>query len=135
MAEKEKLFGASHPQLLPYYFFLAQLHDAAGSYPEEIPLFRKAVAVCEQAYGRESICAGLMLTSLGAAQSKTADYTGAGAALRHAQAICDKVAGLEAPFSGTLLNALSEVLLYTGRYGEADGVLSRALAVNKKSFG
>jgi CHAT domain-containing protein len=135
MADKEKVFGENHPQLLPYYFFLAQLHDAAGSYPEEIPLFRKAVAVCEQTYERESVCAGLMLTSLGVAQSKTADYTGAEASLRHAQAICDKVAGLEAPFSGTLLNALSEVLLYTGRYGEADGVLSRALAVNKKSFG
>jgi CHAT domain-containing protein len=135
MADEEKIFGENRPQLLPYYFFLAQLHDAAGSYPEEIPLFRKAVAVCEQAYGRESICAGLMLTSLGAAQSKTADYSGAEASLRHAQAICDKVAGLEAPFSGTLLNALSEVLLYTGRYGEADSVLSRALAINKKSFG
>ena len=135
MADNEKVFGENHPQLLPYYFFLGQLHDAAGSYPEEIPLFRKAVAVCEQNYGRESVCAGLMLTSLGVAQSKTADYTGAEASLRHAQVICDKVAGFEAPFSGTLLNALSEVLLYTGRYGEADGVLSRALAVNKKSFG
>jgi CHAT domain-containing protein len=135
MADKERIFGENHPQLLAYYFFLAQLHDAAGSYPEEIPLFRKAVAVCEQTYGRDSVCAGLMLTSLGVAQSKTADYTGAEASLRLAQAICDKVAGLEAPFSGTLLNALSEVLLYTGRYGEADGVLSRALAVNKKSFG
>src|SRR5450631_2619101 len=135
MAEMEKTYGPNRPQGLPYYFFLAQLHDAAGSYPQEIPLFRQAVAVCEETYGKESVCAGLMLTSLGVAQSKTADYTGAEASLRHAQAICDKVAGREAPFSGTLLNALSEVLLYTGRYGEAEGVLNRALAVNKKSFG
>ena len=135
MAEKKKLFGATHPQLLPYYFFLAQLHDAAGSYPEEIPLLRKAVAICEQTYGLESVCAGLMLTSLGAALVKTADYSGAEASLRHAQAICDKVAGLEAPFSGTLLNSLSAVLIYTGRYGEAEGELKHALAVNQKSFG
>jgi CHAT domain-containing protein len=135
MAEKDKLFGAAHPQVLPYYFFLAQLHDAAGSYPEEIPLFRKAVAACGQTYGPESVCAGLMLTSLGAALVKTADYTGGEASLRHAQAICDKIAGFEAPFSGTLLNALSVILIYTGRYGEADGVLNHALAVNKKWFG
>ena len=135
MAEKEKLFGAAHPQVLPYYFFLAQLHDAAGSYPEEIPLFRQAVAACGQTYGPESVCAGLMLTSLGAALVKTADYTGGEASLRHAQAICDKIAGFEAPFSGTLLNALSVILIYTGRYGEADGVLNHALAVNKKWFG
>ena len=135
MAEKEKLFGAAHPQLLPYYFFLAQLHDAAGSYPEEIPLFRKAVAGCGQTYGPESVCAGLMLTSLGAGLVKTADYTEGEASLRHAQAICDKIAGFEAPFSGTLLNSLSVILIYTGRYGEADGVLNHALAVNKKWFG
>jgi CHAT domain-containing protein len=135
MAEREKLFGAGHVQALAYYFFLAQLHDAAGSYPEEIPLFRRAVTACEQAYGPESVCAGLMLTSLGAAQVRTADYTGGEASLRHAQAICDKVAGLEAPFSGTLLNSLSVILIYTGRYGEADGVLNHALAVNQKSFG
>jgi CHAT domain-containing protein len=135
MVEKEKAFGATHPQLLPYYFFLAQLHDAQGSYPDEIPLFRKAVAVCEQAYGPESVCTGLMLTSLGGALVKTADYAGGESSLRHAQAICDTVAGLEAPFSGTLLNSLSAVLIYTGRYGEADGVLNRALAVNKKSLG
>jgi CHAT domain-containing protein len=135
MVEKEKTFGATHPQLLPYYFFLAQLHDAEGSYPDEIPLFRKAVAVCEQAYGLESVCTGLMLTSLGGVLVKTADYAGAESSLRRAQAICDKVAGLEAPFSGTLLNSLSAVLIYTGRYGEADGVLKRALAINKKFFG
>jgi CHAT domain-containing protein len=135
MAEKEKLFGATHPQLLPYYFFLAQLHDAAGSYAEEIPLLRKAVTVCEEKFGPESVCAGLMDTSLGGALLKTADYTGAEASLRQAQAICDKIAGFEAPFSGTLLNSLSAVLIYTGRYGEADGVLNHALAVNKKAFG
>jgi tetratricopeptide (TPR) repeat protein len=135
MAEKEKIFGATHVQLLPYYFFLAQLRDAAGSYPEEIPLFRKSVAVCEQTYGPESVCTGLMLTSLGAALVKIADYTGGEASLRHAQAICDKVAGVEAPFSGTLLNSLSAALIYTGRYGEAGGVLTHALEVNKKSFG
>src|ERR1700722_4403383 len=32
---KEETYGADHPQLLPYYFLLAQLHDAAGSYREE----------------------------------------------------------------------------------------------------
>jgi CHAT domain-containing protein len=135
MAEKEKIFGPAHAQLLPYFFFLAQLHDAVGSYPEEIPLFRKAVAACEQGYGAESVCAGLMLTSLGEALLKTADYAGSEAALRHAQAICDKIAGREAPFSGALLNTLSAVLIYTGRYGEAEGVLTHALAVNKKSYG
>jgi CHAT domain-containing protein len=135
LVEREKLLGSAHPQVLPYYYLMGQLHDAAGSYPEEIPLFRKAVAVCEQAYGPESTCTALMLTSLGSAQNKDADYAGAEVSLRRAQAICDKVAGSDVPFTGTLLNSLSAVLIYTGRYGEAEGVLTRALAVNKKAVG
>src|ERR1700722_4738640 len=38
---KEKLHGAADPQLLPYYFALAQLPDAQGSYLDESPLYRK----------------------------------------------------------------------------------------------
>jgi len=135
MVEREKLVGQAHPQVLPYYFFLGHLHDAAGSYPQEIPLFRKSLAVCEQAYGPESTCTALVLTSLGSAQNKDADYAGAEISLRRAQAICDKIAGGDVPFSGNLLNALSVVLIYTGRYGEAEGVLNRALAINKKAAG
>jgi CHAT domain-containing protein/tetratricopeptide (TPR) repeat protein len=135
LASREQLLGEEHPQVLPYYFFLAQLHDAAGSYPQEIPLFGKSLAVCERAYGPQSTCTALMLTSLGAAQNRDGDYAGAEVSLRRAQAICDKVAGAEAPFSGALLNALSAVLIYTGRYGEADRMVTHALAVNAKASG
>ena len=135
MLEREQLVGQASPQVLPYYFFLALLHDAAGSYPQEIPLYRKSLAVCEQAYGPDSTCTALMLTSLGGAQIQEADYAGAETSLRRAQAICDKVAGSEAPFSGALLNAMGTVLIYTGRYGEAERVVNQALAVNTKALG
>ncbi len=38
MAAKQQALEPEHPQLLPYYFFLAQLHFAEGSIPAALPL-------------------------------------------------------------------------------------------------
>jgi len=135
LAVKEKLYGPSHPQLLPYYFLLAQVHQAEGSYPEDVPLYRKALAVCEQAYGPASPCAGLALTGLGESLNETGNYGEAESSVRRALAICDKVFGLRSPLSGSTFNALGAVLIYTGRYSEAEATLNNALALNQRARG
>jgi CHAT domain-containing protein len=132
---KEKLQGAANPQLLPYYFALAQLHDAQGSYPDEGPLYRKALGVCEQAYGAQSRCAGLMLTSLAGALLKTGDYREAEASVKRAIAVCDKACAPESALTAANLNTLGAVQVNTGRYGEAEVTLNKALAVSRKTFG
>jgi CHAT domain-containing protein len=132
---KEKLNGAANPQLLPYYFFLAQLHDAEGSYLDEGPLFRKALGVCEEAYGHDSRCSGLMLTSLAGALLKTGNYNDAEAAAQRAIAVCDKACAPESALTSANLNTLGAVLIYTGRYGEAEATLNKALAISRKTFG
>ena len=135
LAIKEKALPAGHSQLLPNYYFLGQLHLVEGSYPDAVTLDRKAVAVCEQAYGPESLCAGLMQTSLGEALVNTGNNSEAQTSLLRAQVICDKVCDPEAPFRGTLLNSLGAVLINIGRFGEAEVTLNRALEFNKKAFG
>jgi CHAT domain-containing protein len=135
LAAKEKAYAAGNPQLLPNYFLLASLHQAEGSYPEEVPLYRKALAVCDQAYGPDSPCAGLMLTYLSDALLRTDNISEAEPAARRALAIVDKVFGPEAPISGIGLNALGCALLYKGLYSEAEATLNRALALNTKAFG
>src|SRR5580692_6579295 len=60
----EKALGAADPKMLAYYYYMAQLHLVEGSYREESDLDRKALAVCEHAYGADSRCTGLMLTVL-----------------------------------------------------------------------
>jgi CHAT domain-containing protein len=132
MAAKQQALDAEQPQLLPYYFFLAQLHFAEGSVPAALPLQRSAVRICEKNYGPESACTGAMLANLGATLADNGEYSEAESTLRRALAICDKIFGPNSAVRGVALNGLSGVLIYTGRYAEADSTLAEALKLNKK---
>ena len=132
MALKQQALDPEHPQLLPYYFFLAQLHFAEGSVPAALPLDRSAVRVCEKHYEPESACSAAMLANLGGALADSGEYGEAESTLRRALAICDKVFGPNSAVRGIALNGLSGVLIYTGRYAEAESTLSEALKLNKK---
>ena len=132
LAVKQQTFEPEHPQLLPYFFFLAQLHFAEGSIPAAIPLDRAAVRVCEKFYGAESACSGAMLANLGVALANAGSYAEAETTLRRALAICDQIFGAASAVRGIALNGLSGVLIYTGRYGEAETTLAEALKLNKK---
>ena len=132
LAVKQQTFEPDHPQLLPYYFFLAQLHFAEGSIAAAIPLDRSAVRVCEKFYGAESACNGAMLANLGVALANAGSYAEAETTLRRALAICDQIFGAASAVRGIALNGLSGVLIYTGRYGEAETTLAEALKLNKK---
>jgi CHAT domain-containing protein/tetratricopeptide (TPR) repeat protein len=132
---KEKIYGNGNAQLLPYYFLLARLHQADGSFPDEVPLYRAALSVCEHAYGADSACVGFALTGLSNALLEAGNYAEAESAVRHALAICDKVFGPGAAVSGGTLNALGAILIYTGRFAEAESTLNHALLLNKKLNG
>ncbi|MEP6546639.1 MAG: CHAT domain-containing protein [Gammaproteobacteria bacterium] len=135
LSEKAKVYGAAHPQLLPYYFLLAQLHDAAGSYLEEAPLYRKALEVCEQSYGPQTRCAALMLTSLAGVLFKTGNYVEAETLVRRAIAVCNIACAPESALTEANLNTLGAVLIHTGHYAEAQVTLNKALALGRKAFG
>ena len=132
---KEKLLGPAHPQLLPYYFLLAQLHHIQGSYSEETPLYRKALAVCESAYGEVSTCTAWMLTSLSGSLLETGNFPEAESAARRSMLLCEKIFGPGNPLCGIALDGLGAVLIDTGRYSEAESAVTRALAFNKKVYG
>ena len=132
LATKQRVYEPAHPQLLPYYYTLAQLHSVEGSIPAEIPVLRSGVAVCEKNYGASSACEGAMLATLGAALASGGVYAEAETTLRRALTICDKFFGPGSAMRGPALNGLATVQMYTGRYGEAEATLNEALAVNKK---
>jgi CHAT domain-containing protein len=132
MAIKQQTYQPTNPQLLPYYYSLAQLHYAEGSIPAAIPVLRSGVAICEKNYGAQSACAGALLATLGSALADGGIYSEAETTLRQALAICDQFFGPGSAMRGPALNGLSVVLMYTGRYGEAETALTEALAVNKK---
>jgi CHAT domain-containing protein len=132
---KEKRLGPTHPQLLPNYFLLAQLHQAQGTYSAELPLYRKAVAVCESAYGPQSTCTAWMLTSLSGSLLQSGEYTEAESAARRALGICNKVFGAGNPLCGVGLDGLGAVLIDAGRYSEGEITVTQALDANKKVYG
>jgi CHAT domain-containing protein len=132
LALKQQSLDPSSPQLLPYYYSLAQLHYAEGSIPASIPVLRSGTAICEKVYGAQSACAGALLATLGAALADGGIYAEAETTLRRALSICDKFFGPGSAMRGPALNGLSIVLMYTGRYSDAESALTEALAVNKK---
>ncbi len=132
LTAKEAAYPTGHPQLLPYYYFLSQIHLAEGSYPAALPRARAAVATCEKSYGADSACEGAMLANLGMTLAQSGFYAEAEKTLRRALEISDRYFGVESPIRGPPMNALGAVLMYTGRYGEAESTLNAALALNKK---
>jgi len=132
---KERLLAPASPQLLPYYYFVGVVHFLEGTIPAALPLDRKAAAVCEAAYGPESVCSALMLTALGQALVTIGNYAEADTTLRRAQDICDKLCDPEARFRGTLLRSSGDVQLYTGHYADAEATYNQALAFDKRVFG
>jgi CHAT domain-containing protein len=133
MAAKLQVLEPTHPQMLAYYYFLAQLHFAEGSIPAAIPLYRSALAVCEKNYAPDGACSGVMLANLGTTLASAGMYAEAETTLRRSLAISDAIFGLASPIRGIAMNGLSAVLIYTGRYAEAESTLSEALTLNKKA--
>jgi hypothetical protein len=111
LAAKQSLFPADHPQLLPYYYFLGQMHFAEGTLPAALPYDRQALSVCDKNDGPDSACAGAMRVNLGNMLAANGLYSEAESTLRRALAICDKVFGPTSPLRGRALNGLSQVLI------------------------
>ncbi|HTP39906.1 MAG TPA: CHAT domain-containing protein [Steroidobacteraceae bacterium] len=130
LAEKQQLYPPDHPQLLPYYYFVAALDQQLGAYPHSAELLKKGLAVCEKSYGPKSACTALLEYQLGSALVATGDNAGSEAAERDAVAITSRILGQDSPVLGLSLNALSVPLIYTGRFAEAESTLNRARRLN-----
>jgi CHAT domain-containing protein/tetratricopeptide (TPR) repeat protein len=131
LAHKQENYSPEHPQLLAYYWYLAQVHFADGSIPMTIRYYRSAAAVCEKSYVPQSACAGFILPNLGISLANDGLYEEAESTIRQALDACDKAYGPGSPMRGAALNGLAFVLANRGRFGEADTALTEALALNK----
>jgi len=132
LAMKGQAYGPVHPQLLAYYYYMAQIHFEEGSFPAAIPLYRNAVSICEKYYGPASPCAAVMLWNLGVALANGGLYAEAESTSRRAIAVADQVFGPASAVRGVALNGLSLTLISTGRYGDAENALREAVVLNKK---
>jgi CHAT domain-containing protein len=130
LAAARSAYGPSHPQLVAYLWLGGMLHLYEGTYPDALPAFRDAAALCEKYWGADSACSGLMAINLSAAQLRVGNTAEAEASARRALAICDKYFGVGAPVSGAALNTLGSTLMQSGHYSEAETTLIRGLKAN-----
>ncbi|HMK84336.1 MAG TPA: tetratricopeptide repeat protein, partial [Steroidobacteraceae bacterium] len=132
LSVKEQSYSPDHAQLLPYYFYIAQVHFEDGTIPMSTRFYRSAASVCDKSYGPDSMCAALALGEVGVSLANDGLYEEAESTLRRALVVCDKAYGPGSPMRGATLNGLAFVLGVTGRYAEAETTLAEALALNKK---
>jgi len=100
LAAKSKMFPPTHPQMLRYYFYVAQGFEQAGGYPGAVYWYRKSVTACEQ-FGPDSPCAAITNLNLGLALANNGKTGEAETAVRHAIAVADKAFGPDAPSHGS----------------------------------
>jgi CHAT domain-containing protein len=133
IALKSKTFAPTHPQMLRYYFYLAQGYEEAGAYPGAVYWYGKSVAACQQ-FGPDSACAAITNLNLGLALANNGSTNEAEPAVRQALDIAGRAFGPDAPAAWVGYNALGRILIENGRFGEAEAQLKRAGALSRKEF-
>ena len=129
----QKQFDAADPRLSTSLNNLAALYDAKGKYRDAEPLYRRSLALAEQALGPENPNVATALNNL-AELYRTQGRNGEAEPLYvRALAIREKVLGTEHPDVAQSLNNLGVLYDSQGKYEDAEKLYSRALAIREKS--
>jgi tetratricopeptide (TPR) repeat protein len=99
---------------------LAALYQRQERYGEAEPLFKRALAIREQALGRDHPDVGQSLNNLATLYDKLDRHADSEPLFKRALVVYEKAAGPEHPAVATLLNNLGQVARVQGRYAEAE---------------
>ena len=108
--------------------------SAQGRIAEAEPLYKRALAIYEKAYGpgHPDVAAGLI--NLAGLYAKKDDYAEAEPLYKRALAIEEKALGPDHPDVATGLNNLAALYHAEGHTAEAEPLLKRALAIKQKTL-
>lgn len=132
LREAEK-FGGQDRHLASSLKSPALLYHRQGKYAKAEPLFLRAIAIDEKAFGPEHGLVGESLYNLAALYQDQGKYAEAEQIYKRLLADTEKVLGLDAV--ATPLNSLAELYLAQGRYAEAEPLLKRAIEIEEKARG
>jgi len=104
-------------------------------FQEAEPLYRRAIAIDEKAYGPDHPEVATALNNLALLLKTTNRLAEAEPLYHRALAIDEKALGPDHPNVAIRLNNLAELLRVTSRYTEAEPLIRRALAIWEKSLG
>jgi tetratricopeptide (TPR) repeat protein len=110
------------------------LHDRAR-YAEAEPLYQRALAIDEQAYGPDHAEVATDLNNLAALYRAQGKYAEAEPLIKRSLAIREKALGPGHPDVATTVNNLAVVYCDRGKYAEAEPLIKRSLAIREKALG
>jgi tetratricopeptide (TPR) repeat protein len=114
---------------------LGNLYDARTQYEEAEPLLRRALGICEKAYGPNHPQMATGLHNLARLLQDTNRLDEAESLYRQALAIDENSDAPDHSNLATSLNSLATLLADTNRLREAEPLMRRALTIDEKSCG
>lgn len=116
--------------------------NRAGLYFDEqalsalaMPLYQRALAICEQEFGPTHPETATLLNNLGSVYKQQGKYEEAEPLYQRAVAIREQAFGATHPKMVTALNGLALLYMAQGKYEEAEPLLQRALAICEQEVG
>jgi CHAT domain-containing protein/tetratricopeptide (TPR) repeat protein len=106
-----------------------------GKYSEAEELYKRELAISEQALGADHSYVGQILNNLALVYRDQGKYGDAEGPLKRALTIREKALGTSHPDVGQTLTNLASVYREQGKYFEAEGFYARALAITENARG
>jgi tetratricopeptide (TPR) repeat protein len=127
--------GANHRDVGQAFYNLALVYADQRKYGEAEELYKRALAVREQALGASHPDVGQTLHNLALVYWTQGRYSEAEGLYKRALAIREKALGANHRDVGQTLNNLALVYLDQGKYAEAEVLFKRALAIRETALG
>ena len=114
---------------------LAAVYQSLGRHAEAEPLYRRSLAIREEALGPDHADVGTAVNNLAALLNSQGRSAEAEPLFRRNLAIREKVLGPNHPDVGTALHNLAVLVDSLGRHTEAEPMYRRDLAISEKAYG
>jgi tetratricopeptide (TPR) repeat protein len=114
---------------------LGLLYYHTNRLAEAEPLFRRALAIDEQAYGANHPTVAIRINNLAQLLQTTNQLAAAEPLMRRALVITEQTYGANHPRVATALNNLALLLKATNRLAEAEPLMRRALVIDEQTYG
>jgi CHAT domain-containing protein/tetratricopeptide (TPR) repeat protein len=128
-------FGSNHPNYGAALNNLALVYRDQGKYAEAEGLYKRALAIREQALGADHPDVAQTLNNLALVYGDQSKYAEAEGLHKRALAIREQALGADHPDVAQTLNNLANLYRNQGKYAEAEGLYKRALAIREQARG
>jgi CHAT domain-containing protein/Tfp pilus assembly protein PilF len=132
---RERILGASHPEIANALSDVAGLYREQGNYAQALPLFQRALEIREKILAPDDPDIAESLNSLAMLCEDRASYVEAQQLVERAIKIDEKSLGIDHPDLALFLNNLGRLCREQGNFADALPQFQRALKILEKAYG